>query len=139
MFYVWLTIVILLTLVEVMTVNLTTIWFVISGLIALGVSFITDIFIIQFACFVILGIVFLLISKPFVKKVLNKRVEKTNIDRIVGMTGIVIKDIDDIDNGEVKVDGKVWTAYSDEKIKCKDKVKVLEIDGSKIKVEKDSE
>lgn len=136
MFYVWLTIVILLTLVEVMTVNLTTIWFVLSGLIALGVSFVTDIFIIQFACFVILGIIFLLISKPFVKKVLSKRMEKTNIDRIICMTGIVIKDIDDIENGEVKVDGKVWTAYADEKIKCKEKVKILEIKGSKIKVEK---
>lgn len=136
MFYVWLTIVILLTLIEVMTVNLTTIWFVVSGLIALGVSFITDIFIIQFACFVILGIFFLIISKPFVKRVLNKRMEKTNVDRIVGMTGIVVKDIDDINNGEVKVDGKIWTAYSDEKLKCNEKVQVLEINSSKIKVGK---
>ena len=137
MWCIWLTIVILLTIVEIITVNLTTIWFVVSGLVALGVSFITDVFIIQFACFVILGIIFLIVSKPFVKKVLNKKEEKTNFDRIVGMTGIVIKDIDEMNNGEVKVDGKIWTATSDEILKEQEKVKVLEIKGSKIKVGKD--
>ncbi len=136
MFYVWLTIVILLTIVELMTVNLTTIWFVVSGLVALGISFVTDVFLIQFACFVILGILLLIISKPFVKKVLNKKCERTNYDRIIGMTGLVIKDIDDVNNGEVKVDGKIWTAYSEESLKKDEKVEILEINGSKIKVGK---
>ena len=136
MFYVWLTIVVLLTIVEAMTVNLTTIWFVISGLVAIGLSFVTDIFLIQFGVFVCLGIVLLIVTKPFVKKFLDSRDAKTNFDRIIGMNGIVIKEINDVDNGEVKVDGKIWTAYSDDSLKVNDKVKVLEISGSKIKVRK---
>ena len=107
MFYVWLIVVILLTIVELMTINLTTIWFVISGLAALGLSFITKNFLIQFACFVILGIVLLIISKPFVKKFLEKKNQKTNLDRIIGMNGLVTKDIDDLNYGEVKVDNQV--------------------------------
>ena len=62
MFYVWLTIVVLLTIVEAMTVNLTTIWFVVSGLVAIGLSFVTDIFLIQFGVFVCLGIVLLIVA-----------------------------------------------------------------------------
>ena len=115
MFYVWLTIVVLLTIVEAMTVNLTTIWFVVSGLVAIGL---------------------LIATKPFVKKFLDSRDAKTNFDRIIGMNGIVVKDIGDVNNGEVKVDGKIWTAYSDDSLKVNDKVKVLEISGSKIKVRK---
>lgn len=136
MFYVWLTVVVLLTIVEAMTVNLTTIWFVVSGLVAIGLSFVTDIFLIQFGVFVCLGIVLLIVTKPFVKKFLDSRDAKTNFDRIIGMTGIVLKEINDVDNGEVKVDGKIWTAYSDDSLKVNDKVKVLEISGSKIKVRK---
>ena len=130
MFYVWLTIVVLLTIVEAMTVNLTTIWFVVSGLVAIGLSFVTDIFLIQFGVFVCLGIVLLIVTKPFVKKFLESRDAKTNFDRIIGMNG------SDVNNGEVKVDGKIWTAYSDDSLKVNDKVKVLEISGSKIKVRK---
>ena len=136
MFYVWLTVVVLLTIVEAMTVNLTTIWFVVSGLVVIGLSFVTDIFLIQFGVFVCLGIVLLIVTKPFVKKFLDSRDAKTNFDRIIGMTGIVLKEINDVDNGEVKVDGKIWTAYSDDSLKVNDKVKVLEISGSKIKVRK---
>ena len=119
-----------------MTVNLTTIWFVVSGLVAIGLSFVTDIFLIQFGVFVCLGIVLLIVTKPFVKKFLESRDAKTNFDRIIGMNGIVVKDISDVNNGEVKVDGKIWTAYSDDSLKVNDKVKVLEISGSKIKVRK---
>lgn len=137
MFYVWLIVVVLLTIVEAMTVNLTTIWFVISGLVAIGLSFITDIFLIQFGVFVCLGIFLLIITKPFAKKWLDNRDTKTNFDRIIGMTGIVVKDISDISNGEVKVDGKIWTACSDDTLKVNDKVEILEIMGSKIKVRKD--
>ena len=52
------------------------------------------------------------------------------------MTGIVTEKIDG-EYGEVKVDGKKWTAYSDEKIDVHEKVKVLQINGVKLKVKKE--
>ena len=39
MMYIWLAIVILLTIVELMTIHLTTIWFVTSALVSLILSF----------------------------------------------------------------------------------------------------
>ena len=38
--------------------------------------------------------------------------------------------------GKVKVDGKRWSAYSNQKIDVNSIVKVLEIDGVKLKVER---
>lgn len=134
---VWLIIVILLTLIEVATVNLTTIWFVVSGVIALIISLFVDNYILQFGIFVILGVILLITTKPFLTKFLKQHKVKTNIDRIIGMTGVVTEKIEKNKDGEVKVDGKMWTAYADKPIKKDELVKVLEIKGVKIKVEKE--
>ena len=133
---VWLIIVVLLALIEIITVNLTTIWFVVSGLIALVVSLFVDNYIIQFGVFVILGVILLITTKPFLTKFLKQHKTHTNIDRIIGMTGVVTEKINKNEDGAVKVDGKEWTAYADNTIKKDDLVKVLEIKGVKIKVEK---
>ena len=134
---VWLIIVILLTLIEIATINLTTIWFVVSGIVALITSLFIDNYILQFGIFVILGVILLITTKPFLTKFIKEHKVKTNIDRIIGMTGIVTEKIGKNEDGEVKVDGKRWTAYDDEKIKKDELVKVLEIKGVKIKVEKE--
>ena len=135
MFFVWLGIIVLLTMIELMTVGLTTIWFVVSGIVALLLSFIIEDFLIQFAVFVILGIVLLITTRPILLKLLIKEKEKTNIDRIVGMKGIVIKEVNKDEEGEVKVDGKVWRAYSNDSIKKDAIIKVLKINGTKLKIE----
>ena len=134
---VWLIIVILLTLIEVATVNLTTIWFVVSGVIALIISLFVDNYILQFGIFVILGVILLITTKPFLTKFLKQHKVKTNIDRIIGMTGVVTEKIEKNKDGEVKVDGKMWTAYADKFTKKDELVKVVEIKGVKIKVEKE--
>ena len=134
---VWLIIVILLTLIEIATINLTTIWFVVSGIVALITSLFIDNYILQFGIFVILGVILLITTKPFLTKFIKEHKVKTNIDRIIGMTGIVTEKIGKNEDGEVKVDGKRWTAYADEKIKKDELVKVLAIKGVKIKVEKE--
>ena len=136
MFYIWLMIVILLSAVEVMTINLTTIWFVVSGIVSLGLSFVTDNFFIQLAVFVLLGIVLLITTRPLLSKFVRKNDVKTNVDRIIGMRGIVTEDISPNHSGEVKVDGKRWTAVSNQEFKVDSIVKILEIDGVKLKVGK---
>ena len=137
MFYFWLALIIFLGIVEVATVNSTTIWFVISGLISLFLSFFVDEFIIQFGVFVILGIILLITTRKWLIKVLTPSKVSTNFDRIIGMTGIVTEKIEKNSLGEVKVDGKKWTAVSDKTIEVDSIVKVLEIDGVKLKVRKD--
>lgn len=135
MFYTWLALVITLSIVEILTVNLVSIWFVASGIIAMIISLITDNIAIQITVFVILGLLFMLLTKNIVKKIVPKK-EKTNLDRIIGMEGVVLSKITKNHPGEVKVDGKIWSAIADETIKEDEIVKILEINSTKIKVEK---
>lgn len=134
---IWLILVILLALIEVATINLTTIWFVVSGIIALIASLFIGNYIIQFGIFVIVGVILLITTKPFLTKFIKLHKVRTNVDIIIGMIGVVTEKISKNKDGEVKVDGKIWTAYADNTIKKGDLVKVLEIKGVKIKVEKE--
>lgn len=133
MFYFWLSLVIFLGFMEVITINLVSVWFVISGLVALAISFFTDNFVIQFAVFVILGIILLATTKSTLEKKLIKK-EKTNFDRVIGMKGIVTEEITKNEVGEVKVDGKKWSAVSKQSFKIGDEVKILKINGVKLEV-----
>ncbi len=136
MFYIWITIIVLLVIVEALTVNLTTIWFVASGIVALIMSFFIEDFVVQFAVFTILGLFLIITTRPMIKKILKTSKTFTNLDRIIGTKGVVTEIIKKNLNGEVKVDGKKWTAYADKTIKVDSIVKILEINGTKIKVEK---
>lgn len=135
MFYVWLGIVIVLAVVEVLTVNLTTIWFVISGLVSLILSFFTDSVLIQFAAFVIVGLILLIFTKPIFVKWFGPKYEKTNLDRIIGMKGYVTESISEDHVGAVKVDGKEWTAISQTRIEKDSPVRIKRIEGVKVVVE----
>ena len=136
MFYFWLVLVTFLGILEAITINLVSIWFVISGLCSLIISFFTDNFVLQFGIFVIGGVILMILTKKNMEKRLLKNKEKTNLDRIIGMKGIVTEEIKKMDIGEVKVDGKLWSAYSSSNISKGKYIKVLSIDSVKLKVEK---
>ena len=133
----WLVIVILLTIIEFATVNLVSICFVISGILSLIISIFTDNFLIQFGVFVLRGILLLLMTKPLLKKMKLFPTTKINLDRIIGMDGIVTEEIKKNIVGEVKVDGKLWSAVADETIPVDTVVKVEKIDGVKLVVKND--
>ena len=133
----WLIMVIILTIVEITTVNLVTVWFVASSLISLVISLFSDNFFLQFLVFVILGVIFLITTKPIINKYLLKsKKESTNLDRVIGMTGVVTGEIQKNEIGEVKVDGKRWSAVSDATIKKGEYVIINKIDGVKLVVSK---
>ncbi len=138
MFYVWLIIAIVLGVVEVVTVNLVSIWFVISSILAMVVSMFTDNLYIQIGVFVIIGVLLMPISKKIYNKIKKNNVS-TNIDRIIGMKGIVTEDITKDAIGEVKVDGKRWSAYSNDSINKGEVVKVVKINSVKLYVERISD
>ena len=127
-FYIWLLLAVILGIIEISTTNLVSIWFVISSLLAMVSSLFTDNILIQIAIFVLVGVLLMPISR--------KLYSKTNIDRIIGMKGIVTEDIIKDNIGEVKVDGKKWSAYSDTDISKGENIKVLSINSVKLKVKK---
>ena len=135
----WIITIIFLIFLEALSVNLTSVWFVISGIVSLILSFFIDSFIIQFSVFVILGVILLITTKPILKKFIKVNNEKTNLDRVIGMKGVVTSKIEPLSVGEVKVDGKRWSAISDSAIEQNEIVEVLKIDGVKLIVKKEEE
>lgn len=136
---VWLIFFIILVIIELITVNLVTIWFALGALITSLVSLYTTDTVILLAFFVVTSLLLLIITKPVVKKLKVKKVVATNLDQVIGKTGIVSVPIEKDKIGEVKVLGKTWSAYSDKEISKDKKVKILSISGVKLKVEEKEE
>lgn len=101
MVWIWLGIVIGLSLIEVTTTNLVTIWFVASGIVSMILSLFVDNYFIQFSVFVILGTILLFTTRDYLVKLMGDKNEKTNLDRVVGMTAIVTEEIKKNHPGEV--------------------------------------
>lgn len=134
MVWIWLCIIIFLTIMEISTVQLTTVWFVASGLVSMILSIFIDSVEIQFAAFVLGGVLLLITTRPYLMKKLKVKNSKTNLDRVIGMQGIVTEEITSLAPGEVKVDGKRWTAIASKKIEKDKIVEVLNIEGVKLRV-----
>lgn len=134
MSFIWMIIFIALIVCELMTVNLMTIWFAIGALASFIASFWIKKFVWQMTIFVIVSLVSLLLTKKYVKNIRSKQIEATNLDRVIGKIGIVTETISKLEPGEVKVDGKKWSAISTQKINVGSKVEILSIDGVKLNV-----
>lgn len=132
--WIWLGLIVILSIIEAVTVELVSVWFIASAIVSLILQVLGLDFKLCFIIFVLLGIVLMITTRKYLLKLLQVKKTSTNIDRIIGMKALVTKDIKDI--GEVKVDGKIWTAVSDDALNAGDYAKVLEINSTKLKVKK---
>lgn len=135
MIYIWLAVVILLAIAEFMTVNLITIWYVISGIVTIIVSFFITDFYIQFGIFTVLGTLLLITTRPSLKKILKLKNEKTNADKIIGLEAVVVEKIDKNTVGKVLINGETWRAVSNDFIKKSHVVVIKDFEGNKVVVE----
>ena len=131
----WLGIFVVLLIIEVVTTGLVTIWFALGALAAFITSLITDSVIIQTVVFFVVSILTLIFTRPILNKYINPNIQDLNLN-LKGKTGLVTEDIEDLKPGEVKVEGKYWTAKSKENIKKGSKVEILSIEGVKLIVKK---
>lgn len=123
MTFVWLCVFLITIILEAMTANIVSIWFIPSAFIALILSMIPNMPVyVQVIVFIVLSVVFLILSKTILKKYFRKKpIVPTNLDSVIGKDALVLEDIDNInEKGEVKIDGKIWTA------RCENNDDVLE-------------
>ncbi|MBE6680968.1 MAG: NfeD family protein [Ruminococcaceae bacterium] len=137
--YIWIGIAVVSLIVEVATSGLTTIWFIPPALISMVLALLHVPVAIQIAAFVILSALMILLFYKKLKENIEKKSEKTNIDALIGKEAIAEQDITYRSMGRVKVGGMSWSAYIEkdaQTISKGDFVKILSIDGVKLKVEK---
>lgn len=133
----WLIFAALLAVIEAVTLGLVCIWFA-GGAVAAAIAAMAGAgTLVQIIVFLIASIVLLILTKPIVSKRLNNKTEKTNVDAIIGTEGIAESDISRYSSGQVKADGKVWTAIcEDGEINKGDVVVIKSIKGVTLTVEK---
>ena len=141
MLYVWIALTVVFILLEAISVQLTSVWFALGSLAALIVTVCgVDSIPIQIAVFAAVSLASLILTRPLVKKLLNKKVQPTNADRSIGQKAIVTEEIVNIEGkGAVKLNGTEWTARSaaaDDRIEKGAEVQVLKIEGVKLIVER---
>lgn len=135
MYMIWAFAIVAFGVLEGITAQLVSIWFVIGAIASLIASFLGATLTIQIIVFVAVSSLALLITRPIIKKRLNTKIQPTNADRCISQTGIVIEEINNLTpTGQVKVDGKIWTARSSnqETIAEGAVVTVEKIDGVKL-------
>lgn len=139
-YLIWIIVIIVAGIVEAASMNLISIWFIPSGFITMLLSFTGMPLWAQILIFILLSTLSLIFIYPWAKNKLKLGKTKTNYEAVIGKIGIVIMDIDNMKAvGQVKVDGQVWTARTaidDVLIKEGEEVRVLEVKGVKLIVER---
>ncbi len=137
--FIWIAVIVVMAIIEGVTAQLVSVWFVAGALAAAIVSFFTPSFPIQLFVFVGVSVVLLAATRPFVRKLkASTKVVPTNADRFIGKTAVVLEDIEDVKgSGQVKVGGSVWSAKTAAGVKIPkgSEVTVKEIVGVKLIVE----
>ena len=139
MSWLWLGGVVLFGAVEAATAGLVSNWFAagaVAGLIAawLGAGVAA-----QVVLFAVVSAAALAVTRPLVRRYAAGKAVPTNLDRVLGDTGRVTETIDNARSaGAVYVDGKTWTARSDDGavIPQGTTVKILRMEGVKLFVRK---
>ena len=111
---VWFALLLIFLVVEaVCAIHLVSIWFAAGSLVAMLAAYLGGPLWLQIALFLVVSCTLLALLWPFIKKFLNPRLKKTNLDAIIGSEGLVTAAIDNVSaQGQVKLGAMEWTARS---------------------------
>jgi membrane protein implicated in regulation of membrane protease activity len=84
----------------------------------------------------VICVIYVVIGRRYIHHKMAIKAEKTNIDTIIGKTGIVQQDIEPDKDGLVKVGYEQWRARSKESIKAGEEIAVTGISGVTVNVKK---
>ena len=132
----WLIALVVFLVIETATLGLATIWFAGGALVALIAAMCGAGIVIQIVLFLVVSLVLLFFTRPFAVRFLNKDTLKTNVDRVVGMEGVVTEEISNLaGTGKVSLGGNMWTARTENEggtIPVDAVVTVLRVEGVKL-------
>jgi len=135
---IWFWMTLLFTIIEIETLGLVSVWFVLGSLAALVVSIFIGSVIIQMIVFIAVSLLLLLWLRSYaVHKFKNASGRKNNIEELIEMPCVVVADIPAFDLGEVKLQGKIWRSRSESGTEYKEgqRPKIKRIEGNTIIVE----
>ena len=135
MFYIWIGALVLFIVLEAATAGITSLWFVLGSLAALGIAVLGWAEWLQVGVFLTVSLTTLFLLRPLVKKYIDPKKERTNVDALIGQQGLVLEKIDNLSGeGRVKLGGMEWSARSEtgETIEVGTVIQVEKIEGVKV-------
>lgn len=137
--FIWLIVFAIAFVLEICTVQLVSIWFCVGAFFAEIAKLLGCTSVVQFVIFISISCILLVLFYPFVRKSLKKKTFNFNAGKVVGKNAIVVQKIDNTSGeGQVKVEGEIWSAKSQsgEIIPENETVYVEKIEGVKLIVKK---
>ena len=131
----WLAAMVIFMAAEAMTVTLVSIWFAVGALGAILIALLGGGLTLQVTVFLALAIVLLIFLRGAVRKHFAPRITRTNVDSVIGATGIVVTPVNNIAAlGQVQIGGVEWSARSTDNshIPAGTLVKVDRVEGVKV-------
>ncbi len=137
---VWLVLMILFIIGELVTVGLTSIWFAAGSLAALIIASFDGSLPLQIVGFFVISIPLLAGTRPWAKKYINSRTQKTNAESLIGEEIRITEQVSNREQtGLANVRGQEWTVRTsdDEVIIAKGELaRIIRISGVKLIVER---
>ena len=117
--YIWVGVRTFCLVAEACTVQLITIWFAVGSVGAMAAAAMGFGETVQLGVCLVVAIVMLLLLRPVVRGKLLKTVDRTNADRILDQTAIVIQTIDaKQETGQIRLMGQIWSARAADPNDC---------------------
>lgn len=136
---IWLALVIIFAIIEMISLGLTSIWFAGAAFVSAISAMLGAPIWLQILIFIVVSAVLLASTRGVAKTFLEKKLEKTNAEGLVGKTSVVIETIDNAaSTGKIRIGDVEWTARAVQETQVipKDsKVMIREITGVKCMVE----
>ena len=135
--WIWAIVVAISLVVEFATMQMVSIWIAVGALVGLILSAIGGIGLeIQIIVSCVVAMVCIIFLRKFALKFLHRNKDSKPADSIIGRPCEVTKEISKESAGEVKLNGVLWTAISEDTLNVGEKAVVIEAIGNKLKVKK---
>ena len=113
MYMLWIILAIVFLAVEFGTIALISLWFVGGSVAALAVCLLGGPLWLQVLVFGLISLALLLLVRPFLKKYIDPKKVRTNVDAMRGRQAVLLETVDNLAaTGSLELSGVVWTARS---------------------------
>lgn len=131
---IWAIVIAIALIIEFFTFQLVTVWIAVGGLVALILSAVGISMEIQIISVLIISLGCILGLRNFALKILNKNSEDRKAEPLIGKKAKLIEECTNKKNGTIKLNGVIWSVYSDEEISANEEIEVISVNGNKLKV-----
>ncbi|CFX90560.1 Voltage-dependent channel, four helix bundle domain [Syntrophomonas zehnderi OL-4] len=132
----WIIIAVICGTIEIFTLGLWFLWFALAALlVAIGVrvEWFNSVEV-QLLIFALVSIILIILTRPLAVKLFKTKDTTSNVKALIGQHGIAMSRITPLSFGQVKVNGEIWSAISDQPIEANTRIEVTGIDGVKLLV-----